>query len=313
VDENVTARRLSAIRSPAQGRWPEVDTMSNTNINGVRLYWELSGDEGELLVLVHGSWGDHNNWAGVVPRLSRSFRVLTYDRRGHSQSERPGGQGNVSEDVGDLAALIEVVGGAPAHIVGNSFGGSIVLRLAGERPDLFRSLVVHEPPLFRILENEPQAQVALSAAQERIDAVIQMLAANDLAGGAQRFIETVAFGPGAWEQLPSELRETFVFNATTWLDEMRDPETLTVDVDRLRSFAAPAMLTLGGQSPPFFALVVEQIVGVLPQAVTKTFEGAGHVPHLSHPDEYVAAVTSFARATTSGRGSSSKVASAGAG
>jgi len=276
--------------------------MSTTNINGVRLYWELRGDEGDLLVLVHGSWGDHNNWSSVVPGFSHSFRVLTYDRRGHSQSERPVGQGSVSEDVGDLAALIEEVGGAPAHIVGNSFGGSIVLRLAGERPDLFRSLTVHEPPLFRLLDNEPQAQVALSAVQERIDAVIQMLAANDLAGGAQRFVETIAFGRGAWGQLPSELRETFILNATTWLDEMRDPETLTIDVDRLRPFAAPAMLTLGGQSPPFFALVVERLAGVLPQAVTKTFEGAGHVPHLSHPDEYVAVVTSFARATTSVRG-----------
>lgn len=275
--------------------------MPSTNINGVRLYWELSGDEGELLVLVHGSWGDHNNWSSVVPGLSRSFRVLTYDRRGHSQSERPVGQGSVRHDVGDLAALIEDVGGAPAHIVGNSFGGSIVVRLAGERPDLFRSLMVHEPPLFRILENEPQAQVALSAVQERIDAVIQMLAANDLAGGAQRFVDTIAFGPGAWRLLPSELRETFIFNASTWLDEMRDPETLTVNLDRLRTYTAPALLTLGGQSAPFFALVVERIAGLLPQAVTKTFAGAGHVPHLSHPDEYVAAVTSFARATTSVR------------
>jgi pimeloyl-ACP methyl ester carboxylesterase len=249
--------------------------MPNTNINGVRLYWELCGEEGELLVLVHGSWGDHNNWDGVVPRLSRSFRVLTYDRRGHSQSERPAGQGNVSDDVGDLPALIEVVGGAPAHIVGNSFGGSIVLRLAGERPDLFRSLVVHEPPLFRILENEPQAQVELSAVQERIDAVIQMLAANDLAGGAKRFIETIAFGPGAWGQLPSELRETFVFNATTWLDEMRDRDALTVDVDRLRSFGAPAMLTLGGQSPPLFALVVEQIAWGIAAGCDEDVRGGG--------------------------------------
>ena len=276
--------------------------MSITRINGVRLFWDLRGEMGDLLVLVHGSWGDHHHWDSVVPAFARSFRVLTYDRRGHSQSERPVGQGSVEEDVADLAALIENLGGDPAHIVGNSFGGSIVLRLAGERPDLFRSLIVHEPPLFRLLENEPQAQVALSAIKERIGAVIQMLAAHDFTGGARQFVETIAFGPGAWGELPPELRETFVLNAPTWFDEMRDPEALSVSRDRLRAFSARALLTLGGQSAPFFPLVVRQIAQVLPQAVTKTFAGAGHVPHLSHPDEYVAAVTSFAHEATSVRG-----------
>ena len=78
-----------------------------TLINGVRLFWELRGEAGDLLVLVHGSWGNHHNWDSVVPAFGRSFRVLTYDRRGHSQSQRPGGQGCIEEDVADLAALID--------------------------------------------------------------------------------------------------------------------------------------------------------------------------------------------------------------
>jgi pimeloyl-ACP methyl ester carboxylesterase len=268
--------------------------VSITQINGVRLFWELRGATGDLLVLVHGSWGDHRNWDLVVPALERSFRVLTYDRRGHSQSERPGGQGLTDEDVADLAALIDHIGPGPAHIAGNSFGGAIVLRLAGERPDLFRSLIVHEPPLFRLLEQESQAQAALATIQERIGSVVRMLEIPDYRGGARQFVETIAFGPGAWEQLSPEMRETFVVNAPTWLDEMRDPDALAIDLDRLTTFSSPALLTLGGQSPPFFPLVVRQIVQKMPRAVTSTFPGAGHVPHLSHPEDYVAALTSFA-------------------
>ena len=276
--------------------------MPIARINDVRLLWDLRGETGDLLVLVHGSWGNHHNWDSVVPGFERSFRVLTYDRRGHSQSERRGGQGRVEEDVADLAALIDHIGRGPAHIVGNSFGAAIVLRLAGERPDLFKSLIAHEPPLFRLLEHEPQAQAALAAIQERIGVVVRMLEADDHPGGARQFVETIAFGPGAWEQLPLELRETFIFNASTWLDEMRDPESLSIDLDRLRAFSARALLTLGGQSPPFFPLVVRQIAQKMPRAVTSTFPGAGHVPHLSHPDEYVATVTSFAAETTSAPG-----------
>jgi len=253
-------------------------------------------------VLVHGSWGNHHNWDSVVPAFERTFRVLTYDRRGHSQSERSGNQGHVEEDVADLAALIDHIGRGPAHLVGNSFGGAIVLRLAGERPDLFRTLIVHEPPLFRLLDHEPQVQAALSAIMERMGVVMRMLEAHDYPGGARQFVETIAFGPGAWERLPPEQRETFIFNASTWLDEMRDPEALAINLDRLQAFSARALLTHGGKSPPIFPLVVSQIAQKMPRAVTSTFPGAGHVPHLSHPDDYVVTVTSFAEKATSVRG-----------
>ncbi len=84
-------------------------------------------------MLVHGSWVDHMEWPFIVPLLAPRFRVTIYDRRGHSQSERLPTQGSVHEDVADLAAIIERAG-APAHVLGNSMGASISLRLAAERP-----------------------------------------------------------------------------------------------------------------------------------------------------------------------------------
>jgi pimeloyl-ACP methyl ester carboxylesterase len=267
--------------------------MPTSAVNGVQLYWRIDGDAGDPLVLVHGSWGDHQNWAPVVPALSGSFRVLTYDRRGHSRSERPAEQGSVHDDVMDLAALLEECRHHPAHIAGNSFGASIVLRLAAARPELFRSLVVHEPPLFGLLKDEPRAKQALAAAQERISEAASLLTAGDSTGGARRFVETIAFGPGAWPELPEQVRETFVYNSPTWLDEVQDPDALDIDLASLRRFSAPALLTVGDQSAPFFPLVVDRIAAVMPQAARRTYAGAGHVPHLSHPDEYVRVVTEF--------------------
>jgi pimeloyl-ACP methyl ester carboxylesterase len=267
--------------------------MPTSQVNGVRIYWEIAGNVGDPLVLVHGSWGDHQNWASVVPALSRSFRVLTYDRRGHSRSERPAGEGSVRDDVADLAALLEELRHTPAHVVGNSFGASIVLRLAAARPELFRSLIVHEPPVFGLLNDEPKAKQALVAVQERMSAVASQLTAGDWTGGARQFVETIAFGPGAWAELPEDVRQTFVFNAPTWLDEIHDPEALEIDLSGLRPLAAPALLTIGDQSAPFFPFVVDRIAAVMPQATRRTFAGAGHVPHLSHPEEYVRVVTEF--------------------
>jgi pimeloyl-ACP methyl ester carboxylesterase len=151
--------------------------MPTSTINGVQLYWELSGG-GEPVVLVHGSWGDHLNWARVVPGLSNTLRIATYDRRGHSLSERPG-SGSIADDVADLAGLIEHLFDGPAHVVGNSFGAAIALRLAAQRPDLVRSLIVHEPPLFGLLEGHSEVRPVLTALQERIAAVVALLQAGD--------------------------------------------------------------------------------------------------------------------------------------
>jgi pimeloyl-ACP methyl ester carboxylesterase len=262
-------------------------------INGCSLYWELSGERGDPAVLVPGSRGDHHNWDAVVPGLSRALRVATYDRRGHSRSERFPGQGSIDEDVEDLAALIEHVFGEPAHVIGGSFGAAIALRLAAVRPELMRSLVAHEPPLIGLLDEDPTLQPALDAVRERIDAVVQLLRAGDMEGGARRFVETIAYGLGSWDAIPQATRDIFVSNAPTWLDELQEPEALSMQLDLLSNFSAPTLLTLGGTSPPFFPLVVKRVAAAVPYARQHVYPEAGHVPHLSHPQEYVQVVGDF--------------------
>jgi pimeloyl-ACP methyl ester carboxylesterase len=265
--------------------------MQTGRINGVNLAWERTGERGEPLVLVHGSWGDHHNWDPVVPALSRMFRVYTYDRRGHSNSERLAGQGSIEEDVQDLAAFITTNGLAPAHVAGNSFGAAITLKLAAARPDLFASASAHEPPLIGMLENHP----ALPAVQQRIRGTLDVLESGDMEAGARYFVENVALGPGMWDRLPPAMRRTFVFNAPTWMDEMREPATaMTVELHRLATFERPLLLTRGDQSPPFFYAILDRIAAATPGAEQHTFHGAGHVPHLTHSEEYVQVLTEFA-------------------
>lgn len=283
--------------------------MPASRINGVQLFWELSPGAGEPLVLVHGSWGDHHNWDSVVPGLAARLHVAIYDRRGHSRSERPPGQGRIAEDVADLAALIEYLFNGPSHVVGNSFGAAIALRLAAERPELIRSLAVHEPPLFGLLESVAEVQPALAVVRQRMDAVAALLRSGDMTGGARRFVESIAFGPGAWDQLPQATRDTFVANAPTWLDELQEPESLSLDLQRLAAFQAPALLSQGGQSPPFFPAAVERVAAALPHARRYRFEQAGHVPHRSHPDEYIRVVTDFIQSSARGEAATESSAS----
>ncbi|MFI9203975.1 alpha/beta fold hydrolase [Streptomyces sp. NPDC053048] len=266
--------------------------MPRVGVNGVELFYEAGGD-GDPLVLVHGSWSDHAGWAPVLHALALRFRVLVYDRRGHSQSERPPGQGSRFEDEEDLAALIETFGFAPAYVAGNSFGASTALGLAARRPELFRGLVAHEPPLMGIVADDPELRPLMAATGERIESVLAHLRADETLAGARQFAEEIALGPGAWEQLPEQLRETFIANAPTFMDEQADPGWADLDLSRLSSYTGPALLTKGTESPPWFSTITARLSRALPQAETHTFEGAGHIPHISHPDAYAERVTSF--------------------
>ncbi|HEY7606174.1 MAG TPA: alpha/beta hydrolase [Actinomycetes bacterium] len=267
--------------------------MASAYVNGIRLFYQVSGDGDPPLVLVHGSWVSQDHWALVTPLLARSFRVVTYDRRGHSRSERPPGQGSVHQDVADLAGLIEDLDLGQVWVAGNSFGGSIALRLAAERPDLLGGVVAHEPPLFALLAGDPELAPVLDQVAARIGAVVQRIATGDHAGAAEQFVETVALGPGAWAQLPDQVRQTFITNAPTYADECRDPDQLTLDLDRLGSFGGPVLLTMGDHSPPTFAPVVATLAQALPHAQVVTLASAGHIPHVSHPDIYVQAVATY--------------------
>lgn len=269
--------------------------MAIETVNGVRIRYEISGSGEIPLVLTHGSWGSHNNWDPVVPALGKSFRVLTYDRRGHGDSEVPAGQGSVRDDVDDLALLIETLGLAPAYVTGNSFGASITLRLAGKRQDLLRGVIAHEPPLFGLVLNEPSVAPVLGRMVETVDSVVQLIEAGEHENAAEKFFTGMALAPGEWAAVPTEFRQTAVESAPTFLDEAKDEEALNFDLDWLEGFSKPVLLTIGDKSPPQYAPVIGKLTAALPQAELMTFPDIGHLPHITNPVVYVEAVTSFIR------------------
>jgi pimeloyl-ACP methyl ester carboxylesterase len=249
------------------------------------------GGSGAPLVLVHGSWGDHGVWELVRPGLERSFRTIAYSRRGHGESS---GGGSLDDDVRDLAALIEHLDATPAHVAGNSLGATICLRLLASRPELVASVSAHEPPLFGLLAGDPACEPGLEELQRRVGAVLELIAQNHTPEAAERFVEDIALGPGAWGQLPAQERQRFIRHAATFAEENADPSMYGIQLAALEGATTPVLLTAGAASPALFEPVLERLAATLPQVERHRFAQAGHLPHVSHPDEYLAAVTYFA-------------------
>jgi pimeloyl-ACP methyl ester carboxylesterase len=261
--------------------------VAEAQVNGTSLYYKLHGS-GEPLALVHGSWADTTQWGMVVPGLAESYQVLVYDRRGHSRSERSDTPGSVDEDGDDLAALLVSLDLSPAHVVTSSLGGIIALRLATRRTDVFASLTCHEPPLWSLLEGDAESQAMLQQGVASLNAVGARISTGDHEGAARQFVDEVAFGPGAWDtELPPEAKEMFVRNASTFLDELADPNQLRIDQDALTRLEIPVHFTQGSESPPTFVRVIDRLVELVPRASRETIPGATHVPHLTTPERYV--------------------------
>ncbi|MGH8925618.1 MAG: alpha/beta fold hydrolase [Acidimicrobiia bacterium] len=267
--------------------------MATATLNGVEMYYETVG-AGERLVLTHGSWTDGTGWLPVVDGLAKRFEVVTWDRRGHSRSQSGDDPGSRAEDASDLAALIEHLGDSPVHAVGNSYGSIITLTLAITRPDLVSTVLVHEPPLWALLAaSADQAAALLIVRRQAEESVATLIEAGDHRAAAQHFVDNVALGPGSWDRLPETLRAVMESNAPTFLDEHRDPTALSIDVSALVAASMPMMFTRGTESPPLFSAVIDKLTRLVPTAQVRILAGAGHIPHATHPVEWVANTMDF--------------------
>jgi len=265
--------------------------VTTETINGTTLAYDVVGD-GPPLLLIHGSWGERQTWGFVLPGLGESFRVISYDRRGHGESAGDPTAGTIDDDVADAAALIEALDAAPANVVANSYGSIIALRLAAEHPELVRAMFCHEPPALRILEGTEHEGI-LDEKRPSLEEVRRLLESGNERAGAEYFVDNVALGPGAWALIPPPMQDMFVRNAKTYLGELRDPDAVWLDRAALSRLRMPVLLTNGDQSPTWFPLVAEQIGECAPAVRRQLLPGVGHVPHLTHPDDFVALAKSY--------------------
>jgi len=115
--------------------------MPHASVNGVRLFYQLSG-AGEPIVLIPGLGLDHTYFRYAIPELERHFQVLAYDPRGTGQSDRPPGEYSTTLWANDLRQLLARLGIPEAHVVGSSLGGCVALDLVRQTPEAGKSLIL---------------------------------------------------------------------------------------------------------------------------------------------------------------------------
>ena len=125
------------------GENPEIGATADAN--GIKTNY-LEAGKGDPVVLIHGSGPgvtSYANWRLVLPALAENFRVLAPDMVGFGFSERPANiKYGVQTWADQVVGLMDTLELPTAHLVGNSFGGAIALRIATQHPDRVGKLVL---------------------------------------------------------------------------------------------------------------------------------------------------------------------------
>jgi pimeloyl-ACP methyl ester carboxylesterase len=113
------------------------------DVGGERVHLVEHGASGPRLLLLHGYASNAQAWRGVVDRLNGRFQAVVPDMVGFGWSTRyPAGPLTGDAYAGRLAALLDALGWPSAHVVGQSWGGGVALRLAAAHPALVGRLVL---------------------------------------------------------------------------------------------------------------------------------------------------------------------------
>lgn len=246
-----------------------------------RLKVHVLGTGPRRALALHCSLAHGRVWAG----LSRALPGLTLhapDLPGHGESPDWDGTDDYHDHctAQSLTLLQGLATQGPVDLLGHSFGATLALRLALERPDLVRSLTLFEPVLFCAARQEPEFSGFLDA-QAGYDAAAK---AGDWPKAARLFNETWGSGEG-WSTLPDTLRGylTARMPLVTSCDAvlLHDSAGLLA-ANRLETITQPVLLAEGMLSPPIVGAVMRVLVARITNARHHRVAGAGHMLPITH-------------------------------
>jgi pimeloyl-ACP methyl ester carboxylesterase len=250
--------------------------MQTLPVNGTDMAY-LDVGEGPPLVCVHGSLCDFRIWHCVLGPLSKKHRVIAVSLR-HFFPEQWDGRGDtysIAQHVSDVIGFIEKLNVGPVDLMGHSRGGHVSFRVAQQRPDLLRKLILAEPGGELDATLDPDFKPGPSPLATRIATAASKIAAGDVEGGLTFFIDAIE-GAGAWARLPAAQAQALRDNAYTLIGQARDnrPPFSKADAEAIRT---PTLFIGGARTRGALPNVLRTLAAHVPDATTAM------IPNTTHP------------------------------
>jgi len=258
-----------------------MNTINSTD--GTPIAYQRSGT-GRPLVLVHGAVADHSRWMPILPLLQDAHTLYAIDRRGRGRSgdNQPYA---IEREYEDVAAVVDSIAG-PVDLLGHSFGAACALEAARLTSNI-RRLILYEPPppgVAEVLPDDVKARLSgLLDAGEREELVTTFLL--EVAGLSSREVGLMRASP-SWAE-----RVAAAHTIPRELEWLRSSPPF--DAARYAGVRVPALLLLGGESPPFYRRNVEAIAGALAGSRIEVMPGQRHIAMNTAPELFASLVLAF--------------------
>jgi pimeloyl-ACP methyl ester carboxylesterase len=245
------------------------------------------------MLMLHGGCVNASTWASLVPELSQTYRVILVDLPGHSRTGEPDGwKASAVDMAGAVADAMETAGVVAAHVVGLSLGGTVAALLATRRPELARTLTVHEPSIF--------AGCTTGAAHQQLaqtlDTTWELFRACEYERAAELFMSVLGVDPAAWTFMPDELRQLILSNVPSFAKLRSDIRPIDCDIfappPDLDRCEVPALVTTGADSSEAVRSGTAAVADRLGNAELRTIAG-DHLAPIMRASEYAPLIIEF--------------------
>ena len=275
---------VAAARAGAE----DATEMGAVKVSGGELYHEAKGT-GPVVVLMHGGLLDGRTWDEQFELLSKQYRVIRYDARGHGRSSIPAGDYSNYED---LHELLVALGVPHATLVGLSLGGRTAIDFALACPAMVDAVVAVAPGLSGWTFDDP-----VLAEHER--GAKAAAAAGDRAMIVEWFQRSWTDGPKRTpQQVDPVVRERVRLMALETLTKLgagRGELKEMGAAGRLGELRVPLLAIVGDLDMSDIHEIVDQLVAKVPGARKVVIAGAGHMVNLERPTELNRALMEFLR------------------
>jgi len=242
----------------------------------MRLNYQVSGSEDAPVVVLGSSLGTTQAmWAPQVKVLAERFRVVTFDHRGHGESEVPTGPYSIDDLGGDVVDLLNELLIERVSYVGISLGGAVGLWLAENAPDRFHRFALLCPPAYPAagaqVWTDRAAQVRADGTQSIVDATLARWFLPEYAESHPDEVEAVR------QQLLSTPAEGYAACC----------EALgAMDLrDKLADITAPVLLVTAESDTSIPPETVIPLASTIPGAHLEVIENAAHLVTYTHPEQ----------------------------
>ena len=267
------------------------------------------GGDGPVMLLVHGLGGAHLNWMAVAPQLTAHHRVFALDLPGFGRSPLAGRRSTIAANVDLLTRAITRLSPGPVVLVGNSMGGLLSLGVAAQHPTLVDALVLVDPAvpapggefpprLDRVSRTFIATAFIPRWGARRLSRAVAVLGPESLVRETMRLVSSdpsriepavvdAHIALEAERLAESDWHESFYAATRSLVAVLALKRKVFRWVDEV---VAPTLLLQGDHDRLVPVASARNIASLRPDWEYHEFAGAGHVPMLEVPAEFVEVV-----------------------